>query len=213
MDGVLIDSEPLHFEALSGVVGRDGLLLTLEENEEFMGTTVEATFSKLIERHHLPRSMEEYIRLYDEAVLRILDEPRPPSPGVNQLLAQATQLGMQVALASSSRRLWVDATLRSICLGTAFAVIVSGDDVQHSKPHPEIYLLASSRLGVAPERCLAIEDSPNGVKSALAAGMQVVAVRTPYTAHLSLDGATMIVESLTDVDLDREVCASIDDKD
>jgi beta-phosphoglucomutase-like phosphatase (HAD superfamily) len=78
---------------------------------------------------------------------------------------------------------------------------VSGDDVRHSKPDPEIYLLAARRLGLPPGACLAIEDAPKGVTSARAAGMQVVGVRTPYTAHLSLDGAQVIVDSLVELDL------------
>ena len=205
MDGVLIDSEPLHFEALRGVLARDGAQLTLEDNEKFMGATVEATFSALIADHHLPRTQAEYIRLYDEAVLRLLDQPRSPSPGVVELIDRARALGMRVGLASSSRRLWIDATLRSIGLEGGFEVIVSGDEVQHSKPDPEIYLLASSRLGVAPERCLAVEDSPNGVQSAVAAGMRVLAVRTPYTAHLPLNGALKIVDTLADTELYSEV--------
>jgi HAD superfamily hydrolase (TIGR01509 family) len=201
MDGVLIDSEPLHFEALGSVVGRDGVRLSRAENEEFIGTTMEATFSKLIARYNLPRSMAEYTRLYDDAVLEALSQPRPPEPGVLALIASARNLGMQLAVASSSRRVWIDATLRSIGLSDAFDVIVSGDDISHGKPDPEIYLLAANRLGVPPERCLAIEDAPKGVQSARRAGMPVIGVRTQYTAHLALDGALHIVDSLTEVEL------------
>jgi HAD superfamily hydrolase (TIGR01509 family) len=201
MDGVLIDSEPLHFEALGDVVGRDGVQLGRAENEEFIGTTVEATFSTLIARYGLTRSIAEYTRLYDDAVLEVLAQRRPPQPGVLALIGSARGHGMRLAVASSSRRLWIDATLRSIGLSDAFDVIVSGDDVSHGKPDPEIYLLAASRLGVLPERCLAIEDAPKGVRSARQAGMTVIGVRTPYTAHLSLDGALQIVDSLTEVDL------------
>jgi beta-phosphoglucomutase-like phosphatase (HAD superfamily) len=96
---------------------------------------------------------------------------------------------------------WIDATLRSIGLEGTFETIVSGDDVTHSKPDPEIYLAAAARLAIAPDRCLAIEDSPNGATSAHRAGMQVIGVRTPYTAHLRLDGVLYIVNSLTEVDL------------
>jgi HAD superfamily hydrolase (TIGR01509 family) len=201
MDGVLIDSEPLHFEALGSVVGRDGVQLSRAENEEFIGTTVEATFSKLIAGYGLPRSLAEYTCLYDDAVLEVLAQPRPPEPGVVALIASARHLDMRLAVASSSRRVWIDATLRSIGLSDAFDVIVSGDDVSHGKPDPEIYLLAARCLGIPPKDCLAIEDAPKGVQSARRAGMTVIGVRTQYTAHLSLDGALQIVDSLTEVDL------------
>jgi beta-phosphoglucomutase-like phosphatase (HAD superfamily) len=100
---------------------------------------------------------------------------------------------------------WIDATLGSIGLADAFDVIVSGDDVVRGKPEPEIYLLAAERLGVAAERCVAIEDSPHGVQSAHRAGMFVLGVRTPVTAHLPLDGAHRVVDSLADLDLSQDV--------
>src|SRR5262249_45764182 len=159
-----------------------------------IGTTVEAMFSILILRHALRRSIIEYIELYDAAVLRVLAVPRAAAPGVTDLLAAAHGFGMRLALASSSRHSWIDATLRSLNLSDAFEVVVSGDDVSRGKPDPEIYLLTAERLGVPPERCLAIEDSPNGVMSAYRAGMSVIGVRTPYTAHLQLQGAALVVD-------------------
>jgi beta-phosphoglucomutase-like phosphatase (HAD superfamily) len=107
-------------------------------------------------------------------------------------------------VASSSPRSWIAATLRSIGLGDVFPVIVSGDDVprDRGKPDPAIYLLAAQRLGVAPGRCLAIEDSPNGVLSAHRAGMRVIGVRTSYTAHLRLEGADQVVDSLVELSLE-----------
>jgi beta-phosphoglucomutase-like phosphatase (HAD superfamily) len=86
-------------------------------------------------------------------------------------------------------------------MSEAFDAIVSGDEASVGKPDPEIYLLAASRLEVDPTRCLAIEDAPNGVASARAAGMTVIGVRTPYTAHLTLDGVLQTVDSLADLDL------------
>jgi HAD superfamily hydrolase (TIGR01509 family) len=201
MDGVLLDSEPLHFAALSSVLADDGVSLSRAENEAFIGLTVEATFGALIARYALPRSMAEYIHAYDAAVLAVLEVTRQPAEGVLDLLRAAHARGMHLALASSSRRVWVDATLRSIGLNEAFEVIVSGDDVQHGKPDPEIYLLAASRLGLPPKQCLAIEDAPNGVLSARRAGMPVIGVRTPYTAHLQLDGVLCTVDSLKEVAL------------
>jgi HAD superfamily hydrolase (TIGR01509 family) len=198
MDGVLLDSEPLHFEALSSVLLAEGVEFSQEENEAFIGTTVEYTFGALIARHHLRRALSEYIELYDTAVLRILEVPRPPADGVLGVLSAAEDLGMRVALASSSRRGWIEATLRSIGLSDAFEVLVSGDDVRHGKPDPEIYLLAAARLDLSPADCLVIEDAPNGVLSAHRAGMTVIGVRTPYTAHLCLDGTLLTVDSLAD---------------
>jgi HAD superfamily hydrolase (TIGR01509 family) len=201
MDGVLIDSEPLHFGVLTELLAAEGRAYTRAENEEFIGTTTQAMFSTLIARYGLPGSLADYEAAYDAAVLRVLEQPHPPSAGVLALVERLRQLGARLAVASSSRRLWIEATLRSIGLPCAFEEVVSGDDVERGKPDPAIYLLAAKRLGVTPPRCLAVEDSPNGVLSARAAGMVVLGVRTPYTAHLQLDGAEKIVGSLAELDL------------
>jgi HAD superfamily hydrolase (TIGR01509 family) len=205
MDGVLIDSEPLHYAVLQEVLGLDGLHLSRTENEEFIGTTSEAMFSTLIARHQLPRTVAAYISLYDAALLRVLEHPHDPAPGVAALVKRLRALGVRLAVASSSRCLWVEGTLRSLGLSSAFDCIVAGDDVQRGKPDPAIYLLAAQRLGIAPGYCLAIEDSPNGVQSARAAGMDVLGVRTPYTAHLRLTGALRVVDSLAELDLNGHI--------
>src|SRR5207247_1659899 len=201
MDGVLIDSEPLHFAVLSQLLERAGHTLTRSENEQFIGTTSEAMFSTLIARHRLSGTVAGYIARYDEMVLRVLQRPHAPAPGLTALIARLRALDMRLAVASSSRRPWVEATIRSLGLADAFDVVVTGDDVEHGKPDPAIYLLTAQRLGVLPNRCVAIEDSPNGVQSARSAGMTVLGVRTEYTAHLHLDGVARTVDSLADLDL------------
>src|SRR5262249_61170477 len=87
----------------------------------------------------------EYEARYDAAILRMLSREWPPQPGVRLLLARARALGMRGAVASSSKRPWIDATLRSLRITDAFEAIVSGDEVTHGKPAPDIYLLASDR--------------------------------------------------------------------
>ena len=99
----------------------------------------------------------------------------------------------------------VQRVLDVLGLADAFDFVATRDDVEHGKPDPEIYLLAAEHLGIPAERCVAIEDSPNGVLSASRAGMFVLGVRTPYTAHLHLEGANRIVDSLADLDLNLDV--------
>ncbi len=201
MDGVLIDSEPLHFAVLADLLARAGHTYTRAENEQFIGTTSEAMFSTMIARYKLPGSVATYEARYDSALLQVLQQPHPPAPGVTALLDRLRDRRVRVGVASSSRRLWVEATLRSLGVAQAFEVVVAGDDVERGKPDPAIYLLAAKRLGVRPEQCLAIEDSPNGVQSARAAGMTVLGVRTEYTAHLQLDGVARTVDSLVELEL------------
>src|SRR5215208_4373673 len=100
MDGVLIDSEPLHYDALHHVLAHDGYDYTRAENEQFLGTTTEATFSALISRHGLPGSVFDYGLRYETAVLGLLQQPRPPQPGVSALMDFARARGVQIGLAS-----------------------------------------------------------------------------------------------------------------
>jgi HAD superfamily hydrolase (TIGR01509 family) len=201
MDGVLIDSEPLHFDVLSTLLAADGYVISRAENEEFIGTTTEAMFEALVTRHRLPRSAADYLAIYDETVVEVLSRPHEPQPGVVPLIRTLRAGGIPLAVASSSRKTWIAATLRSLHLADTFDAIVSGEEAGRSKPDPAIYLLAAERLHVTPARCLAIEDAPNGVESARRAGMTVVGVRTPYTAHLSLNGVIETLDSLADLDL------------
>ncbi|HEV7662586.1 MAG TPA: HAD family phosphatase [Chloroflexota bacterium] len=201
MDGVLIDSEPLHYSVLRDLLAGEDCALSSTEYEQFLGTTTQATLETLIDRHSLQRPLADYLADYNAGVLHLLEQPHAPQPGVVTLIERLRQLQMPLALASSSARAWIDATLRSIGLSDAFDAIASGNEVSRSKPDPEIYLLAAERLGINPECCLAIDDAPNGIASARAAGMAVLAVRTPYTVHLTLDGAQRVVNSLADLDL------------
>src|SRR5436190_20267674 len=201
MDGVLVDSEPLHFVVANEVLGTAGHSLSRAENEEFIGCTADHFWDALIERKRLPDTRLYWQGLYDDAVLRMLSREWPAADGVHDLVRHLQRLGTRLAVASSARSSWIEATLRSIGLPDAFEALASGDDVEHGKPAPDIYLLAAERIGVAPERCLAIEDSPTGVLSASRAGMTVLGVGTPYTAHLTLAGARRVVDSLAELDL------------
>lgn len=196
MDGVLLDSEPLHHRVLNEVLAAEGRTLSFEEYRPYIGTTLEYTWSDIIRRFDLAGPVSAYIDRYDAGILESYRRHAMIAPGVRALLDDLAARGLRLAVASSSRTSWVEAALATLGIRPSFELIVTGDMVQRSKPDPEIYLLAAERLGVPPERCLAIEDAPKGVQAARAAGMTVVGVRTAYTAHLSLDGAAVVLDSL-----------------
>ncbi len=199
MDGVLLDSEPLHHTVLDEVLAAEGRSLTFDEYRPYIGTTLEYTWNDIIRRFRLTGPVEDYILRYDEGILESYRRHSVLAPGVRRLLDLLTERGIRRAVASSSRTAWVEAALETLGIRRDFELIVTGDMVTHSKPDPEIYLLAAERLGVDPRRCLAIEDSPKGAASANAAGMTVIGVRTAYTAHLPLEGAAVVLDSLEQV--------------
>lgn len=199
MDGVLVDSEPIHMEALRSVLEPVGARLTKADEVAMYGRTLEDTWRILDTRLQLGKDIERLVQRYDEAVLNALSERLSPTAGAVTLLEQLGNLDCPLALASSSRRSWVDATLAGLGVTDHFRVIVSGEDVRSGKPAPDIYLRAATLLGLAPAQCVVIEDAPAGIVSAVNAGMDVVAVRTPGTARLDLPDASLIVDSLADL--------------
>jgi HAD superfamily hydrolase (TIGR01509 family) len=200
MDGVLLDSEPLHHVVVNDLLAEHGVAIDVEQYRGYLGTTLEYTWEDLIHRFNLPSSLDHYRTRYDEAILESYRHHSVPAPGALALVDGLRRRGLRLAVASSSRTLWVETALEKLGLGQAFEAVVTGDMVTRSKPDPQIYLLAAERLRVDPARCLAIEDAPKGVASARAAGMTVVGVKTEYTAHLTLDGADVVLESLTEFD-------------
>jgi beta-phosphoglucomutase len=203
MDGVLVDSEPLFLRAINRVVANEGARpISEEENEEFLiGTTVEETWRRLKELRHLPRPTDAYVQRYDTVVRQVLREELAPQPGVTRLLEECVRRGLPKAVASSSLRSWVNLKLEAIQLQKAFDVVLGGDDVANGKPAPDIYRLAAQCLGLSPQKCIAIEDSPIGIASAVGSGAYTIAVRTYSTRNLDISAAHAILESLEEFDL------------
>jgi HAD superfamily hydrolase (TIGR01509 family) len=120
-----------------------------------------------------------------------------PFPGVMALLTRIRRQGFRLALASSGDRVKVAFGMQALELNGIFDTVVTGDDVSHSKPDPEIYLIAAQRLGFPPADCIAIEDAPAGVEAAKRAGMRCIAV-TNSVAREQLQQADLIVDALAD---------------
>jgi HAD superfamily hydrolase (TIGR01509 family) len=199
MDGVLVDGEPLHFACVNQLLAAEGKSISLDVYKPYMGT--KTGWADMITDFQLRHPREHYSPIYRDMVLECYREKAEPLPGALSLVTALRMEGQRVAVASSSIRPWVEACLGKIGLGDAFETLVTGDQVTHGKPDPEIYLLAAERLGVEPAECLAFEDAPAGIESARAAGMTVWAVRTEYTRDLALPDPDREFESLADVDM------------
>ena len=180
MDGVLIDSEPLHFEVARRVLAEEGLDYTKEINREFIGHSTGAVMRALVERYGLTCTPERLADVYDREIVEVLGRPHDPADGVTWLIDELKARGARIGLASSSRERWITATLRGLGLAHAFEAVVGGDMVPQGKPAPDVYLEAAQRLGIAPSECVAIEDSGTGLEAALAAGMIALGLVTPH---------------------------------
>jgi HAD superfamily hydrolase (TIGR01509 family) len=128
-------------------------------------------------------------------------EQQPILAGVKELLQEARERKIKLAVASSSRREWVERWLKQHDLRHFFNCIRTREDVKMGKPAPDLYISAAECLGIPIERCLAIEDSPNGMNAALAAGMRCLAVPNTLTLRLKRPEVSLTLKSLADLDL------------
>jgi HAD superfamily hydrolase (TIGR01509 family) len=200
LDGVLVDSEPLHFRAANRLLARYGAAIDEAEYVTFIGLGERATWEAWRRRFAIAESAEHLCALNTEIrVDEITGATDVPAIGdAVQLARRLHDGGLRLAIASSSTRKVIDALLRTLQLDAVFPVRVSGEEpeVRHSKPAPDVYLAAAARLGLPPAACLAIEDSEPGVLSATRAGMTCIAVPNRWTAHQDFSAADVVLESL-----------------
>lgn len=197
MDGVLVDGEPLHFQALNTMLADEGKSITLEAYLPYMVT--KAGWREFVVDLGLAQEPDAYRDRYHALVLEQYRTQAAALPGANLLVDRLRAAGLPIAVCSSSVRPWVEACLDQLHLRDRFDAVITGDQVEAGKPAPDIYLHAAATLGIEPGRCLAIEDAPAGITSALSAGMTCWAVRTPYTRGMDLPGPHRILDSLADV--------------
>ena len=204
MDGLLIDSEPLWFEVESAVMARLGGEWTAKDQYALVGGSLEASLDYLLARAAEPAPREQVARWMVDGMTDLLRERGVHVlPGARELLAEVTAARVPSALVTSSERQIMDAVIASI--GVAFGATVCAEDVRAHlanrapKPDPEPYLRAAALLGADPASCIALEDSPNGVAAAEAAGCLVVAV--PSVLPIPTRPGRVVASSLAQLDL------------
>src|ERR1700742_1020870 len=199
MDGLLVDTEPLWFETETEVMARLGAPWSVEDQEQLLGGSMERTVGYLLAKATRPASPAEIARWMMEGMLKRAAEGRiVVRPGARELIAAVAAAGVPYALVTSSEREFADAVLAGT--GFRFPVTVTADDVARTKPDPEPYRLAAKLLDADPSSCVALEDSPNGVASATAAGCRVVAV--PSLLPIPPAPGRLVVSSLREVTLE-----------
>ena len=158
----------------------------------------------------LERQLGELVdrtRLRARAAARRLEilADRSTLPGVTDWIERARELGLRLAVASSSSRSWVEGHLGRLGLHERFDAIRCSDDVARVKPDPELYRSVCTALAIAPAQSIAIEDSLHGIRSAKGAGLYCVSVPNALTRHLSLDEADLVLLSLASLPLDEVI--------
>ncbi len=175
MDGTIIDTEPYWMAEETILVERAGGTWSHEEALELVGSDLNRSAEILLDRTPITGSIQEIVNALQTGVIARVNERMPWRPGARELIAELTAAGVPMALVTMSWQPLARVLVDALPQGT-FREVVTGDQVSDGKPHPEPYLLGARRLGVDPSACVAIEDSPTGVRSAVAAGVQTLAV-------------------------------------
>jgi HAD superfamily hydrolase (TIGR01509 family) len=201
-DGLILDTEVPEFQAWQEIFTAHDTVLDLEVWAQCIGSS-DHGFDPYA---HLAKACGREIdraavRSTRRARVRELVAVNSVLPGVEACLRDARAHGLKVGLASSSSIEWVGGHLSRLGLDGHFDTIKTSEDVRKTKPDPELYEVAVEALGVSPERAIAVEDSPNGLAAAKAAGLSCVVVPNALTGLLPLDGADMVLASLADIPL------------
>ena len=201
-DGVIIDTETSDFQTWADVFDSHGAHLDRSLWTQFIGrgSHIFDIYDHLETQVGRPLDRDA-IRAERRDRHMELVEASPVLPGVLELLREADEQGIPVGVASSSTRQWVVGHLRRVGILDRFDSVLCRDDVSSAKPDPELYATSVEALGAVPSRTAAIEDSPNGIAAAKAAGLFCVAVPNPMTRDLPIDGADVQVDTLADVSL------------
>jgi HAD superfamily hydrolase (TIGR01509 family) len=192
LDGVLADSEGIHVLAWREICGQFGLSLDGLQLQDWVGYSDEALAEELLRKGRQPVEPEEFLRRKRSAYRRLISTMLAPYPGVLEALDTLGRLPL--GLATSSARSEALPMLEILGLGERFQAVVTMDDVRQAKPAPDCYLKAAELLAAAPQRCLAVEDSPGGVLAARRAGYMVLGVTNTLPAD-KLAGADALFAS------------------
>lgn len=199
VDGVLVDSEPIHTWAWVQVLTRHGIDVTAEEFDQFIGIPCSVMLRQI--RGGAGANLPNTVVGEKEALFSaVLSERLKPMEGIGDVLASLRGKGTPMGAASNSPVGRVRDMLAAVGFSSYFKVFAGIDEVPAAKPAPDVYLLACGRLGVTPARCLAVEDSPTGVAAAAAAGLTVWAyVHAFPETVLTEAGAEAVIEKFADI--------------
>jgi len=199
LDGVIVSTDDYHYLGWKRLADAEGIPFDREINHRLRGVSRRGSLAIILEQAardyseaEIEAMMDRKNRYYRESLERELS-PAAILPGVEDFLAETRRRGLKMAIGSSSRN--TPLILDRIGMADTFDAVADGNDIQRSKPDPEVFLLAAERLGVAPAHCLVVEDAEAGVAAAIAGHMRVLAVgyaAEDPRAHVSAPGLDAI---------------------
>ncbi|KPK84780.1 MAG: hypothetical protein AMS27_09020 [Bacteroides sp. SM23_62_1] len=199
MDGVLVDSEEFICKAAIEMFRERGIVVQPEDFIPFVGAGENRYIGGVADKYNYPLNLEKDKARTYEIYERIVSNQLTPLPGVIEFITRSRNKKLKTAVVTSADEVKMITNLREIGIpSVTFDITINGLQVERKKPYPDIYLKASEMLGVKPAECLVVEDAPNGIEAAIAAGMRCLAVMSSFTEK-DLREADWIVKDLTSV--------------
>lgn len=202
MDGVLVDSEPLHYEVNRITMQEQfGIDLAYEYYKQYIGSTVPYMWGKIIKDFSIEGyNATELFELSEVIKDRLLSEKGYPEVEGVVPFVKSISAKYKLAVASSSALANIERNVTKLGIREDFDVLVSGVNVANPKPAPDIFLKAAEQLGVKPEECIVVEDSCNGTRAARAAGMACIGYINPGSGEQDLSAADYLFEAFDNID-------------
>ncbi|WP_059105297.1 HAD family hydrolase [Shouchella shacheensis] len=202
MDGVIIDSEPLHQEVELDACERFGIPVGKEGLEPYVGMRTRDMWMAVTKEHDAADQLEEILAYAEEEKRKRLEHSEDAAiAGIPELLEDLQQNGYKIGLGSSSPRAFILAVLTKLKIKGCFHVIVSGEEVENGKPDPDVYLEVARQLHVDPSNCTVLEDSTNGVAAGHAAGMKTIGFQNPNSGNQDVAHADIVVQQIAEIDV------------
>ena len=197
-DGTLVDSEAVHHALWNQVLQPYGVEIPRDVYmQHYSGVPALANGEDVRQRYGLSPTADALAEAKNSAAAVYLQTHAfPLMPGVRESLARLNAAGLRKGVVTGARMFAIAATLRSHAMAPEFEVVVSADEVVHSKPAPDCYLLALQQMGLQASEAVAFEDTEHGVASAIAAGVACVAIPTPMSAAQDFSAATVVVQDM-----------------
>ena len=201
-DGLILDTESSLVQAWQEIYDEYDLTVPLAQWVKMLGQSADPPQAyEFLEAHLGEEVNREGLKQRRLALELEILRTEDTLPGVRKLIQESKSEGLSLAIASSSEHAWVDEHLERLGLWPYFNVIICADDVQSTKPAPDLYLRAIQDLGLSPDEVIALEDSEHGVNAARAAGLFCIAVPNAITRTAKFDHANVILETLQGVPL------------
>jgi beta-phosphoglucomutase len=205
MDGVIVDTEPLHKKAYFQMFDHFGAKVTPELYATFAGASTKKVCQTVIDTFGLSQTADELIQVKRNVFKELFynDTEFDLIPGVRQLIEHYDEKGIKMVLASSASQVTIDMVFEKFELEKYFIGKISGADLQASKPHPEIFLLAAQMANEPVENCMVIEDSTNGITAAHRAGIFCAGFKSGHTHLQDYSLANLLVTDFQELEVEK----------